>query len=388
MSAKILVVDDEPDLELLMRQRFRKQIRSGEYEFAFAQNGEEALERLAADRGFQVLLTDLNMPVMDGLALLDKVSKLAEHPQPVVVSAYGDMPKIRAAMNRGAFDFLTKPIDFADLETTILKALDQVRLVRESSHARAQVEAFRRELGLAHSIQQSILPQVFPELPGADLFARMIPARNVGGDFFDFFFLKDGRLGVVIGDVSGKGVAAAIFMALCRSLLRSIAIQGVPPGEAMQEANRLICEDNRTDLFVTLFYGVLNLCTGQFDYACGGHNAPYRFSASGQVAMLPVAAIMGTVVGVVPGETYATASVRLREGDGLLLYTDGITEARAGDGRMYGERNLEAFLERAHAGSASGLIAGVLDDVAAFTQGAPQSDDLTALAVRYVAQNC
>ena len=99
-------------------------------------------------------------------------------------------------------------------------------------------------------------------MPGVELYARMLPARNVGGDFFDFFFLKDGRLGVVIGDVSGKGVAAAIFMAICRSLLRSIAAQGLLPGTAVSETNRLICEDNRTDLFVTLFYGILNLDTG------------------------------------------------------------------------------------------------------------------------------
>ncbi len=386
MTAKILVVDDEPDLELLMRQRFRKQIRSGEYAFAFAQNGEEALAHLIRDNSFEVLLTDLNMPVMDGLALLEKVNQLACHPQPVVVSAYGDMPKIRAAMNRGAFDFLTKPIDFADLETTILKALEQVRIVKESSAAQRQVAAFQQELGVAHSIQQSILPQRFPEMAGAELYARMIPARNVGGDFFDFFFLQDGRLGVVIGDVSGKGVSAAIFMALCRSLLRSIASQGVPPGAAVEQANRLICEDNRTDLFVTLFYGVLDLKTGQFDFASGGHNAPYLCGADGRVAMLPLDDAQGTVVGVVAEITYTTATTHLQPGDGLLLYTDGVTEARAQDRQMYQERGLEAFLNQNHAGSVKEVVTGLLDDVGVFTRGAPQSDDLTVLALRFTGQ--
>ena len=383
MTVKILVVDDEPDLELLMRQRFRKQIRSGEYTFSFAQNGEDALEQLTSDEGFAVLLTDLNMPVMDGLALLERVNHLASHPQPVVVSAYGDLPKIRAAMNQGAFDFLTKPIDFADLETTILKALEQVRLVKESMSAQKQVAAYRHELDLAHSIQQSILPQEFPTVPGAEIYARMLPAQNVGGDFFDFFFLKDGRLGVVIGDVSGKGVSAAIFMAICRSLLRSIAAQGLSPGAAVQETNRLICEDNRTDLFVTLFYGILDLGTGQFDFVSAGHNPPYQFATDGRVAMLDTDAATGTVVGVVPSSLYATASTQLQPGDGLLLYTDGVTEARAADRRMYREPSLEAYLGRAHAGSVREVIDGLIDDVEAFAHGAAQSDDLTVLALRF-----
>ncbi len=383
MTAKILVVDDEPDLELLIRQRFRKQIRSGEYTFAFARNGEEALQELKKDDGFEVMLTDLNMPVMDGLVLLDNVGRLNSRPQPVVVSAYGDLPKIRAAMNRGAFDFLTKPIDFQDLETTVRKALEQVRLLKESSRAQQQVAAFQHELTLAHSIQQSILPQVFPDVPGADLNARMIPARTVGGDFYDFFFLRDGRLGVVIGDVSGKGVSAAMFMALCRSLLRSVASQGLPPGEALLETNRLICEDNRTDLFVTLFYGILDLDTGRFDFADGGHNPPYLFSLDGRVVPLPTDGAQGTVVGVVPEGSYTTASTQLRPGDGLLLYTDGITEARDREDRMYSERGLEAFLRRTHADSAAAIVAGLLDDVGEFAQGAPQADDLTALALRY-----
>ena len=383
MTVRILVVDDEPDLEVLMRQRFRKQIRSGEYAFSFAGNGEEALRRLADDEDYEVLLTDLNMPRMDGLALLERINLLDKHPQPVVVSAYGDLPKIRAAMNRGAFDFLTKPIDFVDLETTILKAIEQVRLVRESSDAQKLIQTYRHELDLAHSIQQSIMPQRFPRRPGLDMYARMIPARIVGGDFFDFFFLQDNQLGVVIGDVSGKGVAAAIFMALCRSLLRSIASQGLPPGDTIQDTNRLICDDNRTDLFVTLFYGVLDLDSGRFDYASGGHNLPYLFSADGEISVLPGDEDMGTIVGLLPGGDYATTTIELLPGDGLLLYTDGVTEARAQDRRMYQESGLEAYLQRAHAGSAQEVVAGLFGDVGEFTRGAPQSDDLTALALRF-----
>jgi len=383
MTAKILVVDDEPDVELLIRQRYRKEIRSGDYAFAFARNGVEALRELERDDGFEVVLTDLNMPVMDGLALLDNLVRLDCRPQPVVVSAYGDLPKIRAAMNRGAFDFLTKPIDFQDLEATVRKSLEQVRMLKEASRAQAQVSALRHELALAQSIQQSILPREFPDVPGADLYARMLPARNVGGDFYDFFSLGDSRLGVVIGDVSGKGVPAAIFMALCRTLLRSVASRGLPPGEALGEMNHLVCSDNRTELFVTVFYGVLDLSTGRFDFANGGHNRPYVYAIDGRVGPLPVDEAEGTIVGLIPDVPYTTASTQLRPGDGLLLYTDGVTEATDRDGRMYSERGLEVYLRQAHDRPATAIVGGLVDDVGSFIQDTPQTDDLTALAVRY-----
>ncbi len=225
----------------------------------------------------------------------------------------------------------------------MLKALDQVRLVREATQAQQQVAAFRHELDLAHSIQQSILPQEWPTLPGVDLYARMIPARTVGGDFFDFFVQPGGRLGVVVGDVSGKGIPAAFFMAICRSLLRSIAGRELTPGDAIQETNRLICEDNRTDLFVTLFYGVLDPATGRFDFANAGHNAPYRFTPDGQITMLAAEECRGTVVGVVPTATFATCTAQLGPGEGIVLYTDGDhrgTRPRRADVRRARPRSL------------------------------------------------
>src|SRR4051794_32755536 len=135
MAVKILIVDDEPDLELLIRQRFRRQTREGVYEFLFARNGEEALATLQAHPDVEVVLSDINMPVMDGLTLLARLRQLQRQPGTVVVSAYGDMPNIRAAMNRGAYDFLTKPIDFQDFEVTIRKTFEQVRLLREAAVA-------------------------------------------------------------------------------------------------------------------------------------------------------------------------------------------------------------------------------------------------------------
>src|SRR5947209_14965984 len=162
---QILVVDDEPDLELLVRQRFRRQIREGEFEFFFSHNGEEALEALDGKPTIDVVLSDINMPVMDGLTLLGKLRERQGCLKAVVVSAYGDMANIRTAMNRGAIDFLMKPIDFQDLEITIHKTLDHVSQLKQSLHTQQQLMAIQHELSIAARIQQSILPGRFPPFP-------------------------------------------------------------------------------------------------------------------------------------------------------------------------------------------------------------------------------
>src|ERR1051325_7750304 len=264
MPNQILVVDDEPDLELLVRQRFRRQIRDRELEFFFSRNGEEALAALARQPGMDLVLSDINMPVMDGLTLLGKLSESNELRKAVIVSAYGDMANIRTAMNRGAIDFLMKPIDFQDLEITIRKTLDQVAHLKRSLQTQQQLLAIRQELSIAARIQRSLLPRNFPPFPDRqefDLHAAMVPAKEVGGDLFDFFLLDKDHLGFVVGDVSGKGVPAALFMAVTRTLLRAIALQKLSPGECLQYVNVTFAAQNTSWMFVTLFYGILNLRT-------------------------------------------------------------------------------------------------------------------------------
>ncbi len=169
MSHKILVVDDEADLEVLIRQKFRKQIRENEYDFTFAQNGVEALTKIAVNPEIGLVLSDINMPEMDGLTLLHRLNELKNPAlKAIIVSAYGDMDNIRIAMNRGAFDFLTKPIDFNDLETTIAKTLEQLAILRQATKDREQLLSVRNDLNTAARIQQSILPQTFPPFPGPD----------------------------------------------------------------------------------------------------------------------------------------------------------------------------------------------------------------------------
>jgi sigma-B regulation protein RsbU (phosphoserine phosphatase) len=385
MPIKILVVDDEPDLELLIRQKFRRHIRAGEFAFAFARNGLEALRKLDEEPDIELVLTDINMPEMDGLTLLVKLGELDVVLKSVIVSAYGDMTNIRTAMNRGAADFLTKPIDLNDLEITVRKTLAQIETLKRAVRDRDQLLALRHELDIAASIQQSILPSAFPAFPDRsefDLYAEMLPAREVGGDFYDFFLIDREHLGFLIADVSGKGVPAALFMAMSRTLLKATALEGLSPEECLRRVNGRLCLDNRSEMFVTVFYAILDTRSGSVEYSNGGHNPPYVLRRSGAVEPLPRTGDM--VLGAIGDVPYRSKSVRLEPGDRLLLYTDGVTEAMDSSDALFGDERLSSYLERADGAPPEPLIAGLVQAVKEFAGERSQSDDLTALAVHYL----
>ncbi|HWQ54633.1 MAG TPA: SpoIIE family protein phosphatase [Bryobacteraceae bacterium] len=378
---RILIVDDEPDIELLIRQRFKR--RSGEFEFVFAANGQEALERLQEHPELEVVVTDINMPVMDGLTLLSRLGATNRLLKAVILSAYGDMPNIRTAMNRGAFDFLTKPIDFQDFETTIRKTVHEVETARQGEQARVQLLALRQELEIASRIQQSLLPRHFPAFPERsefDLYAEMAPARQVGGDFYDFFLIDDERLGFVIGDVSGKGVPAALFMAVSRTLLRATAMQGVSPAECLAYMNRVLGRQAEEGVYVTMFYGVFHTATGEVEYAIGGHNPPFVLRRGGELIELTEPA--GMVVGLLPDMKYENGRLQLEPGEAILLYTDGVTEAQDEAEKFYSERRLREVLRNMGPQTPEAMIRGVLEDVERFSGGAAQADDVTMLALK------
>ncbi len=288
--AKILVVDDEPDLQALISQKFRNKIKAKEYEFHFAENGVQALEKIANDGMIDLVLTDINMPVMDGLTLLSKINELNNKLlRSVIVSAYGDMENIRTAMNRGAYDFITKPIDLKDLEITIEKSLKEIQEYKSVLSAQTKLIALQQELDIANVIQTSILRKTFPAFPDRkefDIYAKMLTAKEVGGDLYDFFLIDKYRLGVVIGDVSGKGIAAALLMAVCKTLLKATAYKGMSSDNILSEVNNVIAEESPSNMFVTLFYGVLDTRSGAFEYSNGGHNSPYLFPQMGKSSSL------------------------------------------------------------------------------------------------------
>ncbi len=385
MAEKILVVDDETDLELVMRQRFRKQIKEGLYEFVFAYNGLEALAKLVEHPDVSIILSDINMPEMDGLTLLTKLNELRMPTlKTVVVSAYGDMDNIRTAMNRGAFDFVTKPVDFADLEITIQKAQDQLEILRAAIADREQLVSIQHDLDVARDIQQAILPKKehpYPHIPEFDIFGLMTAAKQVGGDFFDYFLIDNDRLGFVIGDVSGKGIPAAIFMAVSRTLIRATGLKGEPTNECMNYTNRLLCNESLDSMFVTVFYGILNFKTGEIQYTNAGHNPPLVLKANGTVEVLAVT--NNIVMGAFEEFVYKPDTAKMEHGDTLLLYTDGITEALNPAVEDYGFEHLQKQVQPMMQLDMKALVKAVEQDVHTFAAGVEQSDDITVLAVKY-----
>ncbi len=384
MPVRVLLVDDEPDLELLVRQKFRRQIREGDLAFTFAGDGVEALEKLDADPALEIVLTDLNMPRMDGLSLLDRVGALDRLLKVVVVSAYGDMDNIRAAMNRGAFDFINKPIDFADLETTLAKTHREMEALRQAVTLRQHLGALQRELEIATQIQLSALPSRFPAFPDRDdfdLYATMLPAQEVGGDFYDFFLLDQDRLGFCIGDVAGKGIGAALFMAITRTLLRATALGGMGAGECLRRVNRVLFPEALPRLFVTAIYGTLDLRTGLLEYAVGGHLLPLHLTPDGTVQ--PLARTHGIGLCLQADFPYGARTVQLAPGDTVLLYTDGVPEAMDGHREQFSDARVRQCLEKAAGLPPGDVVRDVLQAVEAFGAGLPQADDVTLLAVRY-----
>jgi phosphoserine phosphatase RsbU/P len=382
--SKILVVDDEPDLELMVRTKFRKEIKQNEMEFVFAHNGQEALDRLVEDASIDLVMSDINMPVMDGLTLLSRLAGTNRILKAVIVSAYGDMQNIRTAMNRGAYDFLMKPIDFEDFQVTVAKTRRALDEIKQGARARDQLSAIQHELRVATRIQQSILPRVFPPFPERKdftIFAEMMAAREVGGDFYDFFLIDDNRLGFVVGDVSGKGVPASILMAVSRTLLRATAMTAESAGECLNYVNQVLVRQSDPAMFVTIFYGILHTDTGELEFSIGGHNPPFLFSPDRGVEMMQAKG--GMIVGMIEQATYTTERVQLNPGDGIFLYTDGVSEAEDLGENQFGEDRIETLLGELKSRPVEEIIRAAFGQIATFAAGAAQHDDITAMALRY-----
>ena len=379
-ATRILMVDDEEDLELLVRQRFRRRIRKGEYEFLFAHNGREALEALDNNPDIRLVLSDINMPVMDGLTLLGQLEEAKPEVKAVIISAYGDMDNIRTAMNRGAFDFVTKPVDFNDLQITIEKTLKHIATLEQALKNRDRLVAIRQELDVAKQVQLSGVPAELPVRKAFGVHAIMNPAKEIGGDFYDFFDLDEHHIGLVIADVSDKGVPAALFTMITRALLKSSSRRHPSPSRCLHEVNEFVCQDNDACMFVTVFYGVLDLRDGTFNFCNGGHNPPRHLTADGAVNALPLTGDFA--LGVADGHDFGESSITLAPGDALFLYTDGITEACNHELEEDGDARLDAVLGAGVPETSQELSESVVSSVEQFVDGATQFDDITCLSLR------
>ncbi|MEL7154256.1 MAG: SpoIIE family protein phosphatase, partial [Pseudomonadota bacterium] len=318
-----------------------------------------------------------NMPGMDGLTLLSHLTPLRFETKTVVVSAYGDIKNIRTAMNRGAFDFITKPIEFDDLERTIERTADEVSVLRRA--ARHAIE-----MNSARLIQSGLLPNVedaFPDDTRFDLHARIEQAREVGGDFYDFYKTGPDDLFLVIGDVSGKGLASGILMAMTKSLIKASAFRHKnDPSAVLNEVNRNLCNDNPGLHFVTLSVVHVNCATGQLKIASAGHE-PVVLCVPGQTALTQIES-NAPPVGINATLKFTDNEHQLKPGEAIVLVTDGLSEANDPRGNLFGRSRISTIAGTLSADApASALVDAMFDGVAAHRGTAPQSDDLAVLSM-------
>lgn len=379
-AAHILVVDDHEANRDLLARRLQRQGHTTEP----ASNGREALDMLLA-RPFDLVLLDIMMPEMNGYELLGHLQAhaLLRHVPVILISALDDTDSMVKGIELGADDYLPKPFN-----PHILRARVDSSLARKRLHDREQIHArsLEREMDIAREIQAGFLPDELPLAAGWDLAVWFQPARRVSGDFYDAFTLRDGRIGLVVADICDKGVGAALFMALFRSLLRALGERLLTPdGDAATQARQLIGSVNdyiarthsRANMFATLFFAILDPASGALLYVNGGHEAPAIGGSGGVRARL---APTGPAVGMLPGMTFEAARETMAPGETLVLFTDGVTDAVGADGARYSEERLLALLAQP-AGPASETLRRIQTDVQAHAGEAAPFDDITLVAV-------
>ena len=256
-------------------------------------------------------------------------------------------------------------------------------LVRiRANEAALERAAVQRDLDLARELQGGLLPKIFPtkeEAPGIELFARLDPAKEVSGDLYDFFPIENGKMCFVVGDVSGKGIAAGIFMAVTRTLIRATAVAGRSPLEILTKVNAQLAKENQASLFVTMILGIVDTQTGRMVYGQGGHNPPIRVPLKGKPSYEPPG---GMPLGVFDDAKFGERELVLEKGETLLVYTDGVTEAMNLAKDLFGEDRLERAVEGGAVLSAEKLTERVVEKVEEFVGEAERSDDITLLAIQ------
>lgn len=382
-AATILVVDDNEMNRDLLSRRLRREGHT----VRVAENGLEAMEMVASSP-FDLVMLDIMMPEMNGYEVLErmKASATLRHIPVIMITAIGDAESVIRCIELGAEDHLPKPFN-----PLLLRARVGASLARKQLHDRQQLYArgLERELEIGREIQAGFLPGELPAPAGWELAARFAPARQVAGDFYDAFVLADGRVALVLADVCGKGVGAALFMALCRTLVRAVAEQRVkaapPAGVDGLAATIAAVSDyiarthGSASMFATLFIGALEPATGVVEYVNAGHEPPVVVGAGGaRLRLQPT----GPAVGLMEGTSFRSDRVTLARHETLVAFTDGATDARDADGRTFTEERLLALIGEP-ATSAEALLDRVLSAVSAHGAGGEQFDDVTLLALRH-----
>jgi sigma-B regulation protein RsbU (phosphoserine phosphatase) len=383
MPAKpvILAVDDTPEnLDVV------KGILASSYTVKAAINGSMAL-KIAEKQAPDLILLDIMMPDMNGYEVCQRLkSNPATKDIPVIFLTAMDQTTDEASgFELGAADYITKPVNPPILKARVKTHLALKQSMDELQNAygiiKLQKDRMEEELNIGRDIQMSMLPLEFPAFPEREEFsihALLEPAREVGGDFYDFFFINEDEICLVVGDVSGKGVPAALFMAVTKTMIKTRAMDDPSPSSIVTSVNDEMSEDNPSCMFVTLFIAICNVRTGKFRYTNAGHNPPYVKRKDGHLECLDER--HGPIIGAVEGLAYRESHIELAEGDAFLVFTDGVTEAMDPDGQLYSDNRLERLLDQLSYKTARDLAEKALASVEEFAASAEQADDITIMA--------
>jgi sigma-B regulation protein RsbU (phosphoserine phosphatase) len=371
-ESRILIVDDvRTNVDMLVAA-----LRN-DYRLSVALNGESALRSVEKNPPDLVLL-DIMMPDLDGYEVCRRLrASPATREIPIMfLSALEEVKDKAHGFEVGGNDYLVKPFEILEVKARVRS------LLKAKAYSDAVKEKLASELRIAREIQLGILPADISAATagtGLEVHALLEPAREVGGDLFEVLRSNDGRLVVMIGDVSGKGIPAALFMAVTMTLIRTLGTQFQKPEEILQRVNNALAAQNPRNMFVTIFCGVYDPGSGRLSYASAGHPAPILIR-NGRCEMVPCEP--GMVAGAFSGLEAPSYSLQVAAGDLLLLYTDGVTEAFNNEGEPFGEGRLSEELCRQPVQSAAQSIAGVLQAVRDHAGECPQSDDIALLGLR------
>lgn len=370
-TPRVLVADDQSDVVAALRLL----LRGAGLEVDSATSVQEVRQRLS-HRAYDLVLMDLNYARdttsgREGLDLLTEIHARDRLLPIIVMTGWGSIDTAVEAMRRGARTFVHKPWDNRTLTEAIWREI-------EDGHASRRADSLAStEQADARAIQRSLLPAALPSMPGCSVAARWEPAMAFGGDCYDALRLTDTHLAISIADVCGKGLPAAMLMSNLLASVRAFAASERRPRDVVSSTNRALCRHGNLRRFVTLFYGVYDSSAKRLTYTNAGHNPPVVARRDGSFERLSVG---GMVTGVFEDAAYEEGTVVLESGDRLVLFTDGITEARAANGVEFEDEGLLQTVTRHHQGDAGSLVRAIFDEVASFA-GGPLQDDATAVVV-------
>jgi len=377
-EVKILVVDDEiANLQKLQRTFVNR------YPVLLAGSGKEALELIRAHEGIAVIIADQRMPDMTGIELLRQTLLLLPDAIRIILTGYTDVDVLMEAINScKVFRYIVKPWDPLDLLMTVERGIESYRLSLENAQFRRELirrERLQHELEIAREIQRYILPPCCPDLPGYEIAVEYHPAREVGGDLYDFDWNREtGSLQIVIGDVSGKSIPAALYGAVFSGQLRSLFTESLAPGEILGRANASLMARYQASNYIAVASVRIDLQRGAGAVANSGMPFPYLLR-DGRVSRLEVA---GIPLGLLEDATYDEVLLRMEPGDLLILASDGVTDAGDPEGRMYDEARFAECIQRLASKDAASVTKSLYQAICEFTHDGDVRDDITILALK------